>query len=391
MQSPNRAYVPELDQLRGFAALLVFFYHSVHTGRLSAGIEAWPRGNILTSIIYQGDCGVALFMVLSGFVLARGTLGASVDYGEFIRNRALRILPLMVFVVVFSIYANIGVTLSGIVAPFLLLSNTHPRLFTDITDLSGTVWTIAVEFQFYLIAPFVFAFVARRGLRYLLAAMAFVWIAKFIALAPHWGKPLDLYTISHYTIVGRLNQFLVGVGLAYLWPEIDARLRSAAGLRWVALALALGALSALSYIVNRGGGDRVFQGWMIAYPEMQALIFAALIASFVVISPLGKSRLSRWAVEVGVISYSVYILHWCLERLFWKVMAGFGLIPAEPGLAALLLFSLALLPAVLAISWLSYNVVEKPFLDMRRRYISPPKTAEVSREVAELVQRKERA
>ena len=82
----------------------------------------------------------------------------------------------MVFVVVFAIYGNTNVTLSGIVSPFLLLSNTTPRLFTDVTNISGTVWTIAVEFQFYLIAPFVFAFVSRGGIRYLLGLMLLTWL-----------------------------------------------------------------------------------------------------------------------------------------------------------------------------------------------------------------------
>ncbi len=367
MQSPNRTYVPELDQLRAFAALLVFFFHTLHVGRAAAGMTSRAHGSVFTSVLWEGNSGVALFIVLSGFVLARGTLGASIDYWQFMRNRALRILPLMIFVLVFAIYANTNVTLASIVAPFLLLSNTTPRLFVDATNLAATVWTVAVEFQFYLIAPFIFTFVSRQGMRYLLAAIGFVWIIKCLVLLPHWGKPLHLYEISYLTIVGRLNQFLMGVGLAYLWPQIEERFKRLSS-RCLLLGLSVLALIALSYIVNLGG-DRRWQNWMVLGREIEGVIFASMIAGFVLVRPLRKSLLADWAVKIGVISYSIYILHYCLVQVFWRGMLAYGLIPAGAGNNTIGLLALLLLPVVLAISWLSYSVIEKPFLEMRGRYI----------------------
>ena len=380
MKSPNRDYIPELDQLRAFAAVLVLFYHTVHTGRAAIGADQWPQGNPLSSLLYEGHTGVALFMVLSGFVLARGALGVSLDYSQFIRNRALRILPLMTFVVVFAVYGNTDVTLSGIIAPFLFLSNTTPRLFSDVTNLSGTVWTIAIEFQFYLIAPFLFAFVAQRGIRYLLALMAFAWIARMIVLAAHWGNALDLYMISYYTIVGRLNQFMIGIGLAYLWPQIETSLGRH---RLLVLGGSLAAAIALCFVVNRGGGQGTWHPWMVVYRELEALAWAGVIAGFVMVRPLQSWRLSTFATRVGVISFSIYILHWPLEQLFWKLVVAKNLAPNTSSLWILLIYSLALLPAVLFVSWLSYTAVERPFLEMRRRYVrAPASVVELPREAA---------
>lgn len=43
MHSPNRiAHIAELHQLRGLAAILVFVYHSMHSGRAFLGHSGWP-------------------------------------------------------------------------------------------------------------------------------------------------------------------------------------------------------------------------------------------------------------------------------------------------------------------------------------------------------------
>ena len=104
--------------------------------------------------------------------------------------------------------------LGKIIAPFILLANTTAS-FSDPAGLAGTVWTAAVEFQFYLVAPFVFMFVGRNGLKYLLGTALLFWLLRMIVLLPHGDEPLELYKISYFTIVGRINQFLAGIGLAY--------------------------------------------------------------------------------------------------------------------------------------------------------------------------------
>jgi peptidoglycan/LPS O-acetylase OafA/YrhL len=279
----------------------------------------------------------------------------------------------MVFVLVFAVYGNTDVTLSGVIAPFLLLSNTTPRLFTDVTELSGTVWTIAVEFQFYLIAPFIFTFVAQRGARYLAGLILMAWIAKCIVLFAHRGSANDLYTISYYTIAGRLNQFLIGVGVAYFWPEVESRAAKNKYFGWTIFALGVVSAFVIAYVVNLGGGDRGWKNWMVMYPEVEALSWAAVMAGYVLIKPLSRfESASKLATAVGLISFSIYILHWSIEQIFWKVVARLHLVPDAPSLWVLIGYSLIPLTGVLLLSSLSYMTIERPFLDMRRRYIQPP-------------------
>lgn len=75
MQSPNQSYIPECDQLRALAALLVFFYHALYYGLALTGAPGWRFGSDpFTPLLYEGHIGVASFMVLSGFILARASL-----------------------------------------------------------------------------------------------------------------------------------------------------------------------------------------------------------------------------------------------------------------------------------------------------------------------------
>jgi len=132
LESPNRDKNREVEQLRGWAALLVLFYHSIHSGAAAIGVQGWlaAGNNPLAALLFEGHTGVALFMVLSGYILATGTFGKDISYAGFLRNRFLRIFPLMIVVLVFSLYTAKDLDLGKAVAPFLLLANTKAA-FTD--------------------------------------------------------------------------------------------------------------------------------------------------------------------------------------------------------------------------------------------------------------------
>jgi peptidoglycan/LPS O-acetylase OafA/YrhL len=78
--SPNRTYFPAIDQLRGFAATLVLFYHGLrligpHLGNSveSSSSNSWISSfNPFVALIEEGHTGVAMFIVLSGFILSLG-------------------------------------------------------------------------------------------------------------------------------------------------------------------------------------------------------------------------------------------------------------------------------------------------------------------------------
>src|SRR3954453_6503832 len=110
MKSSNIRYLPQVDHLRGIAALWVLFYHGEHLFRAALGKgELFAQGswtispNPFWALIYEGHTGVSLFMVLSGFIFAYGALGHRIHYGRFMGNRFLRIYPLYLTIIVVSL------------------------------------------------------------------------------------------------------------------------------------------------------------------------------------------------------------------------------------------------------------------------------------------------
>lgn len=104
MRSSSTKYFSRLDHLRLLAALMVLFWHSMRYFKQVPTTELpafWPL-----SFAQEGHAGVALFMVLSGFIFQTLCRGKEVNYFEFIRNRVLRIAPLFIFWTLLYFYTS---------------------------------------------------------------------------------------------------------------------------------------------------------------------------------------------------------------------------------------------------------------------------------------------
>ena len=83
-----------VDALRGFAALSVVLYHAYEGGHITgllAELPAW-----VTQLLRQGSIGIAVFFVLSGFVIAHSVAKSRVTLpfvGRFMLRRSLRLEP----------------------------------------------------------------------------------------------------------------------------------------------------------------------------------------------------------------------------------------------------------------------------------------------------------
>jgi peptidoglycan/LPS O-acetylase OafA/YrhL len=162
MQSPNIPYMARVDHLRFFAAAMVLLYHGFH---YYVNPHVNPGFPLLT-VIDEGHMGVSIFMVLSGFILAVISNGKRIAYGKFVQNRILRIYPLYMFIMFLTMYVDrMKYTVLSLLSFILPVNNLGDAVGGDVAP---QMWTIAIEFQFYLIFPFLMLFIERYGLRYLL-------------------------------------------------------------------------------------------------------------------------------------------------------------------------------------------------------------------------------
>lgn len=151
-----------LDGIRAIACLLVIIYHVNIQARF---VQIWPGaqvGSAVTSLATMGWTGVTLFFILSGFLLFMPYVKALLlgqkwpSMRQFYLRRVLRIFP--------GYYASL----------FLIVLFAHPEylqpahwreLFLFLTffmdsdtatfqRINGPFWTLAIEWQFYMLLPF---------------------------------------------------------------------------------------------------------------------------------------------------------------------------------------------------------------------------------------------
>ena len=364
MQSSNIAYVPALDHIRAYAAVLALFYHGLqlfwHQAAYGSVFDAsrWlATDNPLLALIVEGHTAVALFMVLSGFIFTYGARGRNVVYWRFVRNRLLRTYPLFVALIALGISAMPDrFSWQALLTTVFGLANMPGHL--DIAPVSAMFWAVAVEWHFYLLFPFLLLFLNGRGPAYLALLVLLVLAWRGIA----WLLTGEIRELAYFTIAGRLDQFLIGM-LAGAWCARHGTERVSPWLFPAAAALVLAGI----WLFHRAGGWPQDNALRIAWGTVEAALWAAFLVAYLGFARLIPARVSRLIASVGIVSYSIYLLHFVVIYLItvkgWYLVLGTG-----PVVDALLTTLLVATPVTLLLSALSYHVIERPFLGLRSSY-----------------------
>ena len=336
--------------MRGVAVLLVVVHH------------AWPGA------LPGGFIGVDVFFTVSGFVIGSlllaeiGRSGA-VNLYDFWTRRARRILPASLVVVGATLCAtwfwapaterrsigDDGLWASLFAANF--------RFIQQGTDYAASerdpspfqhFWSLAVEEQFYIVIPLVFAgcavLAARRGLpaRRLLGlvmtAVCVVSLAYSIYLTA--ANP----TAAYFSPFTRAWQLAAGVAAACAVPLFVrrvARTRDA-----LVLSGMLGLVASVALLDETGLAGVGYPSFLSAAPTLATV---ALLLGGTGRPGLGSRALSVAPLRrVGDVSYSLYLWHWPVQIIAtWLIATG----PVVNGLLLLVSYGLA---------ELSYRLVENP-------------------------------
>lgn len=322
-----------IDGLRGAAALAVVFYHL--GARTSAG---W--------VTQYGYLGVAIFFVLSGFVISMsiGSRPISMSFaGRFAARRALRLDPpywvsLAAAVMLAAVATRLGMGREMPSAGSVLTHMFYMQDLLEISPISPIYWTLCFEVQFYLFLLLLLAlpqslFIPTWGAVFLLSIMesaGIVDVAHSGLFLAHWYA-FALGAMTYWVTVGRLPLWILVAGV--ISASLAATLKHA---DWFATAIATAGLILYAHRTGR------MQTWL-----------AGSIAQF-----FGRS------------SYSLYLFH---PLIGWTAMS-----------VALLRFNqwIALavgLAASVISAWVAYLLIEKPSIALSRRVRMPERErAEVS-------------
>lgn len=336
-------YRREIDGLRAIAVMAVILFH--------AGFSFFSGGFV----------GVDVFFVISGYlitnILVTDLHNERFSLLGFYERRARRILPALLLVVAVSlVFAHAWMLPSRFVefcesaiATVLFVANIYFWQTADYFDVMAEhkpllhTWSLAVEEQFYVFFPIFLFFIWRYARRFLWPLLGFGAVVS-LGLA-EWAAGTSP-TANFFLAPTRAWEFLVGSFCAYLLRR--GHVPNHGGL--AALGLALLVVAIVAYDSQT------------PFPSLYALVPVGGTALIVLFGGagtwVGALLSNRALVGIGLISYSAYLWH--------QPVFAFARIRALDDLDVLT--KIALIGAVLALSYLSWRWVEEPF---RRRRIGP--------------------
>lgn len=354
--SISSTHIPAIDGLRAIAVISVVLYH--------LGIS-WIPGGFL---------GVDLFFVISGYVITRLILDSiesanGLDIKEFYAARVRRLFPglvvlLIVTSVAIALFAPDAIRRFINDVPFVLTGTNNWHLVALNQDYFQAIgrppllqhtWSLAVEFQFYLIWPIILLFVWRRFGKRVVRRAALV-IATFS------GTALFLFSLqADNTTAGRISHIYFGTDT----HSLGLFLGSALAVSWIPRNLTRDITQRAQDFID-GIGVLGFIGllciflfidqsnatlYQIAFP-LAGLFGCATIVSIVHpasrFSPLLSNRVFLW---IGQRSYGIYLWHWVVFQI------------TRPGAdltGNLLALNVARVLVVLALADISLRAIEIP-------------------------------
>jgi peptidoglycan/LPS O-acetylase OafA/YrhL len=316
-----------LDGVRGLAVLIVFLSHV--SAREISGIS-WLNFHGI------GHIGVYLFFVLSGYLLTQNLLSGQ-SLQEFYIRRFFRIVPLY-FVVLLIVFAT---QMHGYYSPrYLHVENGVAGFIKHMLFIQGdgVFWTIAAEFNFYLMLPlFVWAGI-KFGARWLAlgAAIYFLWFLLALKGVLPPPKLVDVHHRGQF-----LDVLICGVIAAFVTRKIPEGL--------IAVLLALTLVVTLA-CVSRSflWFDQPFYNlrWLsLAYGIVFALTIVSLAQGNRYLQAIFNSRILRF---MGIVGFGWYLLH---LQVFQIVNAYIN-----PGVTRFLVATVA----IASCSWLAFVLIESP-------------------------------
>ncbi|PDS30853.1 acyltransferase family protein [Rhizobium phaseoli] len=387
------------DFLRAMACLLVLAHHlTLRLDMRRIPDELAPTAHILRF----GNFGVAIFFVLSGFLLAR-PFWRALDAGtgmpslaNYAIRRAARIAP--GFWVAATVSFVVSLTLLALpltpelalryVSGLLFMSQWHWRTFFPV-ESDGPLWSIPFEATSYVLLPACFFLLFRLpGLRQRLLLARFAWLCVLAGVLIAHLAILRLFALDDigrgwaYGLQGGAKEwmpnynpigFFAVFALGALAAGIEVMLAARRSLWFDATALLAFSIAGYRLAISPGGSAEAY-GWLdipYGFPAFPLAIATALV------SLCHSHRLGRLLDNAPVrylakISFGIYIWQEIILTLIQRLDPGsFG--ASSDNVVTGWLQSCGLTAAlVLLVASLSYHLLERPAIDFGNRLTSRP-------------------
>lgn len=368
--------------LEGWRALLAWWVVLSHTLALSG----FSRGDIVQNVknsevtgfdiggwfmhlwyeiillARSGKIPVYVFVMMSGFVIVHLLLMKKEPYNIYIMRRFLRLWPALMFVLVlYAVTYLIGMPVRSpdnfwghfFLEATMLHGLVPNEVFANAAHaLSGPGWSISLEWQFYILAPFILAALTKGGWRGM-TFVAFLFVALFFGALNTKGLNFmgESYNWNHPAALPHLLGFF-GLGMAsyYLFRKVgESKIKA----HFPLIGMAAAAFLAVGFMGPEGRTPPML---------IWVLVFASLITSGSWMHKLIDSKPLHW---LGNMSYSTYITHMfvltAVHRFVIRHMA------ENDTLAKFFLTVGISWPLIMVVSMVSYYWIEKPAINFGRK------------------------
>jgi peptidoglycan/LPS O-acetylase OafA/YrhL len=341
-------YIPEIDGLRFVAIFwVVAWMHLpslINTHLFKGKLFSDPY---IVSVILEGGQGVSFFFMISGFILAlpfikeKMTGGSPVSLKKYYLRRLTRLEPpyLAALLISFLLLLVIKNKSFTDLLPHLGASSVymHNIIYNSSSSVLGVAWSLEVEVQFYLLAPFLcFIFLIKQQLVRRILLILLILVSGVYAYYSFWKLPTML---SHF-----LCYFFSGMLLADLYCN--------------------GHQLKLNNKIGVMAGACIFLGlpFIISVNSLWFFLLKLFFMNAAFYLVLFNARLKKWMSRqvitiIGGMCYSIYLLH---VLIMSGVSQGLAEMPLLHGPFAVVMYVVLLIAAVLIFSAVFYRLIEQP-------------------------------
>ncbi len=343
-----------IEALRGWMAWWVVLTHALQLMGAGGGhgaVDVIPRP--VLRLLMSGDTGVSVFIIISGFVITHLMLGKRENYSTYLFRRFMRLAPIYVFCLLVALIVmnltwlaygtsplplNQAMRLSRFEAEeahfgthlllhLSLLHSVIPDTFLPYasTALLPPAWSLSLEWQFYLLAPFLIPVAMRSGvMAFSLAVMLVVARLWLHDTGLRWQYDGFFFLAGDLFMIGILSRIAferirlgqIGIGYLLLAGALLLNVDLKAALIWVFF-FALSLREAGFLPIRSALLDRVHR-LLALNPMMRALgrwsystylvhipVFSVLVGIYV--GQVGAQNVSQMAVA-GILALSFPLL-----------------------------------------------------------------------------------
>ncbi len=354
MQSSTGAHYIALDHVRALAIFMVVVWHFTHS------TTGFPVSNDFVPLIFplalldEGHTGVALFMTLSGYLFAKLLADHRINYLLFFYNRALRLLPLILIIILI-----LGLTRSEYQVGFFTYTFSYIKGLILPIKQNG-LWSITTEFHFYLLLPLLLKQI-RRSNFLVLGIIALSITYRFFIYYFQDGVQF----LAYHTILGRIDQFLLGM-VVFKFRHFFVK-------KHILVATVILCFMLFYSYFDWLGGMYQIQGYpsksmiWVFIPTIEAVSYSILIAWYDNSFKPANRGISKFIGRIGDYSYFIYLFHFFF--VFHAARYIHLNIMDISNFYVAVVWAFIFLLLMMPLAYLSNRFIERPFIKMRKNYV----------------------